>query len=69
MKVEVIQLDGTVKTPLAPVIDIESCTGCGICENKCPVKDKPAIYVTSVGESRSEHNQLLLDVISGKNIY
>jgi len=69
MKVEVIQLDGTVKTPLAPVIDLEACTGCGICENKCPVMDKPAIYVTSVGESRSEQNQLLLDVISKKNIY
>jgi len=25
--------------------------------------DKPAIYVTSVGESRSERNQLLLDLI------
>jgi MauM/NapG family ferredoxin protein len=69
MKVEVTQLDGTVKTPLAPVIDIKACTGCGICENKCPVMDKPAIYVTSVGESRSEQNQLLLDTISEKNIY
>lgn len=63
MKTEVTLPDGVVKTPLAPVIDIELCIGCGICENKCPVVDAPAIYVTSVGESRSEKNQLLLDII------
>jgi len=27
------------------------------------VVDKPAVYVTSVGESRSERNQVLLDII------
>jgi len=63
VKIEVIQPDGTVKTPLAPFINTKLCIGCGICENKCPVVDKPAVYVTSVGESRSERNQLLLDVI------
>lgn len=69
MKIEVTLKDGSIKTPLAPVIDLESCTGCGICQNKCPVVDQPAIYVTSVGESRSEKNQLLLDVISGGDPY
>lgn len=69
-KVDVPLRDGTIKTPLAPVIVLEDCTGCGICQNKCPVVDQPAIYVTSVGETRSEHNQLLLDVISaGEDIY
>jgi ferredoxin len=43
-----------------PRVDLELCIGCGICETKCPVMDRPAIYVTSVGESRSEANQLLL---------
>lgn len=62
-KIEVLLKDGTVKAPLAPIIDLETCTGCSICENKCPVVDKPAIYVTSVGESRSERNQFLLDII------
>lgn len=63
VKIEVIQPDGTIKTPLAPFINTELCIGCGICENKCPVVDEPAVYVTSVGESRSTKNQLLLDVI------
>jgi MauM/NapG family ferredoxin protein len=64
MKIEVERQDGVTKTPLAPVIDLEQCTGCGICQNKCPVVDDPAIYVTSVGESRSEKNQMLLDIIT-----
>lgn len=60
---EVELADGTIKTPKAPVVILEDCTGCGICENKCPVVDMPAIYITSVGESRSERNQLLLDIL------
>lgn len=43
-----------------PVVDLELCIGCGICEEKCPVIGSPAIYVTSVGETRSRDNQLLL---------
>jgi MauM/NapG family ferredoxin protein len=63
VKTEVKLPDGTVKTQAAPFIDTELCIGCGICENKCPVVDDPAIYVTSVGESRSERNKLLLELI------
>jgi MauM/NapG family ferredoxin protein len=58
--VETRRPDGTVATQKAPVIDLDLCIGCGICENKCPVMDDPAIYVTSVGEQRSETNRLLL---------
>ncbi len=61
--------DGSIKTPQAPVIDTETCIGCGICENKCPVVDQPAIYVTSIGEDRSEKNQFLLDIVEGSDIY
>jgi len=43
-----------------PRVDLDLCIGCGICETKCPVKGQPAIYVISVGESRSRENQLLL---------
>jgi len=41
-------------------VDPEWCVGCGACEFACPVKDRPAVYVTSVGESRSATNQILL---------
>ncbi len=66
VKIEVKLPDGTIRTPVAPVINIDLCIGCGICETKCPVVDEPAIYITSVGESRSEENQLLLDIIKGE---
>lgn len=43
-----------------PRIDPKLCIGCGICEKVCVVADKPAVRVTSVGESRSSTNQMLL---------
>jgi len=43
-----------------PHVDPELCTGCGACEYACPVADKAAIRITSVGESRSAENQILL---------
>lgn len=51
---------GKVQTLQQPRVDLELCIGCGICEAKCPVLGRPAIYVSSVGESRSKDNQLLL---------
>jgi len=65
VEVETKLPDGKVAVQKAPVIDLDQCTGCGICENKCPVVDEPAIFVTSVGETRSEKNRLLLQVIGG----
>jgi polyferredoxin len=44
-----------------PHVDPALCTGCGACEYACPVWDRKAIYITSVGESRSETNQILLE--------
>jgi polyferredoxin len=43
-----------------PHVDPGQCTGCGACEYACPVHDQRAIRVTSVGESRSTENRLLL---------
>lgn len=44
-----------------PYVDPAPCTGCGACEYACPVYDRKAVYITSVGESRSEANQILLE--------
>jgi polyferredoxin len=44
-----------------PHVDLKLCIGCAICEAKCPISDRPAVYVTSIGESRSKKNVLLLD--------
>jgi len=52
--------NGKVLTLQQPRVDLELCIGCGICEAKCPVLGRPAITVSSVGESRSRDNQLLL---------
>jgi len=65
VEVETKLPDGTIAVQKAPVVDLELCIGCGICENKCPVVDDPAIFVTSVGETRSESNRLLLDISPG----
>jgi MauM/NapG family ferredoxin protein len=43
-----------------PYVDLKTCVGCGICENKCPVRGRPAIRVIAAGESRSLKNQILL---------
>ncbi|HSQ67482.1 MAG TPA: 4Fe-4S binding protein [Polyangiaceae bacterium] len=44
-----------------PHVDPALCIGCGACEKVCPVQDQPAVYVTSVGESRSKTNVILLE--------
>jgi len=62
LRTETKLANGSVQTPLAPVIDLDLCIGCGICENKCPVVDEPAIFVTSVGEDRSQTNRFLLEL-------
>jgi len=59
-KVKVKDRNGKELMVKQPRVDLELCIGCGICETKCPVLGQPAIYVTSIGESRSKDNQLLL---------
>jgi len=52
--------DGKKLKVKLPFVDLKRCVGCGICENKCPVRGKPAIVVMAAGESRSLKNQILL---------
>ncbi len=59
-EVKVRDRQGRISVVKQPHVDLELCIGCGICESKCPVLGRPAIAVTSVGESRSRENQLLL---------
>jgi ferredoxin len=42
-----------------PHVNAELCIGCGICQNMCPVSDRAAIRVTSVGETRNIENEFL----------
>ncbi|MBF0100386.1 MAG: 4Fe-4S binding protein [Desulfobacterales bacterium] len=44
----------------APYVNLTRCIGCGICENRCPVKGNPAIYVIAAGESRTLKNRIML---------
>ncbi len=56
-----IDPDGKQVTLNRPYVDPARCIGCGACEYACPVVDKPAIYVTAIGETRSIKNQILLE--------
>jgi polyferredoxin len=58
---EVADAEGHLQKVKQPLIDPQRCVGCGACEYACPVQDRPAVYVTSIGESRSRTNQILLN--------
>ena len=58
---QVTKSDGSVITVQQPRVDVDRCVGCGACENVCPVQDRPAIYVTNIGETRSMTNQIRLE--------
>jgi formate hydrogenlyase subunit 6/NADH:ubiquinone oxidoreductase subunit I len=53
--------DGTKVTLKKPYMRPELCIGCGLCEHECPVLDSPAVYVTAIGETRSQDRSLLLE--------
>jgi polyferredoxin len=57
---EVKDVFGEVVVLNKPFIVPDLCIGCGICQAECPVRDDRAVYVTAVGESRSEERGLLL---------
>jgi ferredoxin len=57
--VEITRRDGKTVTLQRPSVQPDLCTGCGLCENRCPVGEKAAIRVSSVGESRDPRNRML----------
>ncbi|MFZ1728721.1 MAG: 4Fe-4S binding protein [Bacteroidota bacterium] len=57
---EVQSRDGEYVYLKRPHVDPELCVGCGACTYACPIKGSPAIYVTSVGETRNPRNRILL---------
>ncbi len=57
---EVTDSRGEPKLVRQPRVDPGRCTGCGACEYACPVRGRAAITVSSVGETRSASNQLVL---------
>ena len=58
---QVIDSGGNIKTLKQPRVDPSRCVGCGACEYACPLQERPAVYVTSIGESRSPSAQILLN--------
>ncbi|MBD3160970.1 MAG: 4Fe-4S dicluster domain-containing protein, partial [Candidatus Eisenbacteria bacterium] len=57
---EVAGRDGKTRLLKLPRVDPDLCTGCGICETKCPFKDLPAIRIVSANETRHPGNQPIL---------
>jgi len=57
---EITRWDGTTVSLNRPYMRPELCIGCGICEHECPVLDDAAVYVTAIGETRSDDRSLLL---------
>jgi translation initiation factor RLI1 len=47
-----------------PIVKEEKCTGCGICENKCPVDGESAIIVYASGVQKKLKPE---DVNNNKN--
>lgn len=59
-QVEVVNRAGEYVTLKRPHVDPQLCVGCGACTYACPIKGQPAIYVSSVGETRNPKNSILL---------
>ena len=57
--VESTKQDGTRVVLQRPHVEPAMCTGCGLCENRCPVGESAAIRVSNAGETRDPENRLI----------
>jgi ferredoxin len=64
-EVVIQQDDGQLVTIRQPYVVDELCIGCGICETKCPLPGRSAIYITNAGEHR--HPEKSLTIYAGYN--
>ena len=65
----VVNDQGITVTVRQPYVVDSLCSGCGICENKCPIPGKSAILITSAGEDRDPEKALPANVIPyGQNM-
>ncbi len=62
--VEIIDRNDRPVSLQRPSVEPELCTGCGLCENRCPVGEQAAIRVSSVGESRDPANRMLAPTVA-----
>jgi len=53
---QVMDREGNTRTLKRPHVDPNRCVGCGACEFACPLRERPAVYVVSLGESRLSHH-------------
>ncbi|MBE0432129.1 4Fe-4S binding protein [candidate division WOR-3 bacterium] len=48
-------------TLLRPFIDEQICTGCGLCEARCPIEGRAAIEIFSIGEERMRYDPYITE--------
>jgi len=57
--VETTRRDGSPVVLQRPHVEPSMCTGCGLCENRCPVGESAAIRISSAGETRDPDNRMV----------
>ena len=62
--VDITRRDGKTVTLQRPSVQPDLCTGCGLCENRCPIGEQAAIRVSSIGETRDPRNQMLQKLLN-----